>query len=604
MKNSIKLVINVCIFLGLIIPIFAKEEKIDKLIEDDTLKRYERKAIIFTKDIALETRKVLLPITYCYPTGRRRECINQGFYEYKIDENIEDKIEKLAYELIVSNRFDKILVEKSKGITMVLPTKTIKMENENIPSFSYDVGSYKNYQSSVNSFLSKLYQPIKQILIDTKNVRYEQMENKEKESFYVQKAKSSGLPVKFISKIMNSSFAFSLYVPKVSGSIRIDKQVIKKVIKNVVVYMTTYEAYLVIYFEPKLSIYRLNADNPDKGFVFYSTLLGSQGGSSSESFYNKPNKMELYELFESSILSASRASSKYFAYKLIKDNNFAIFVPVNSVSDNILKANIGVLEDLRVDAPYTIRKMVNSKVKQTGFAKARFVFDNIHKINKKVQPIGSSSFQVIQGSANIVSLMREHPWSGNFAFAGISVEKFNLDKIAGFDVVGSGNFPSFTAGVSRDLGFTLNKAVLSEVWVDMKISTGISDKFIIQDGDDTKMLAPLLIAVSGTMSKRFYISTTGLYVSPKVGIGYSTIIGSLKYDSSGSLRVNSYDVSLGIDTGYNMGPNKEIVFSLAYDISLANTKAKYSRSNIEFEAEVSRGLSFYLGYRHHIKSFN
>ena len=591
-------------FVGLTLPLVAfSQSKIENLSADETTKEYERKAILATQDLGLGSNVVVTQVRFCpYNNPKFRfplPCIPIGTKTLKIDSVMEKRINNIYLEKLVSSRFDKVVLSKNQVIITTAKGGKISKSAGGLPNFSFETGSYTKFKGKVEDFLTGLNEPMQELLAAAKDARYAEMSDQEKESFAVQKAKTLDMPVEFIEKLMNSSYVFALYLPRVRSSATIS-QVARTMNGYVVGY--SYVTRVDSPTRPKLLIYNYQAPKGEgKGkFVFYDKVEGDSGYySESASRPFRPSLRDIDFIFPQALLGSAKSSAKNLKQNLIKDDLFAIVTPVTEASLFSLSANIGTLEDLRVDAPYKIKKTTaEDGVVGTGFAKARKVFNNKYKADSngtKNQPLGDSQFDIVQGYGSIISSLQEHPWSGTFLYLGADSVNYGLTEIDGLTVTGGNEMSALRFGLSIDLGYTLNKANYSEVWFDANLFFGGGSDYATV-GPTEASTTPTFGGLSFDMHKRFYIGPTGVFVSPFAGLAYYSSSYSLEstdgYDYS--LDITSMVLDLGVKTGVNLGPDWELYFTVTAPQLLSNT-VKYGESDYSIDSVVEAGPTLSVG---------
>ncbi|MDX2471795.1 MAG: hypothetical protein QNL04_14590 [SAR324 cluster bacterium] len=591
-------------FLLLALPLAALgQSKIENLSADETTKEYERKAILATQDLGLGSKTVVTRVRFCpYNNPRFRfplPCIPIGTKTLEINSSLEKKLNNIYLEKLVSSRFDKVVLAKDQVVITTAQGGTISKSAGGLPNFSFETGSYKQFKGKVEDFLGGLNSPMQELLAAAKDARYAEMSDREKESFAVQKAKTLDMPVEFIEKLMNSSYVFALYLPKVRSSATIT-QVGRTMNGYVVGY--SYVTRVNSPTRPKLLIYNYKAPEGDgKGkFVYYDTVDGDSGHySESVSRPFRPSLRDIDFIFPRALLGSVNSSAKNLKQNLIKDDLFAIVTPVTQASLFSLSANIGTLEDLRIDAPYRI-KQTNAEegVIGTGFAKARRVFKNKYKGNgkgEKTQPVGDSQFDIVQGYGSMISSLQEHPWSGTFLYLGLDSVDYGLTEINGLEVTGGNELSAVRFGMNVDLGYTFNDAKLSETWFDASLFFGGGSDYAMV-GDTQASTTPSFGGLAFDMYKRFYIGPTGVYVSPFAGLAYYSSSYDVEsiYGYDNALDITSLILDVGVKTGLNLGPDWEIYFTVNLPQILSST-VKYGDTDYTVDSIVEAGPTLSIG---------
>ncbi len=570
-------------------PVLAVEN--EKLLSSDiTQKKYERKVVIGL-DIGLSKRKLVFrvdcPITICGVGSRR--------WVYTIDQNLENEISHKVYDWIITQRFDKIVITPDKAY-IITAQKKITVDKGSMASFSFEVGSYSDFKNAVERYLNNELSPIVEDLMSSAlEQRYKELPEKEQETFITTKAKELGIPVEIARKLMNSAFVFAVYVDFNEEKANIVCSFEKE---NVLLGKGPYHTTMEIPTKIKVVVYKFDAD---KGkFVFYKEFNGSSGigAEESEDFALPPNNASTQKLFEKSIITSVKASGVSVNTALKEDENFAIFATVDEVSGNwfyeTVKSDIGVLEDLRVDAPFWVKENINGKMENVGFVKARKVFINCKKR-------GLSEFQLIRGKAELKDQLKEHPWTGFFVYFQGGQETYKITKFDIYDISsGGGTFTVIKGGAALDLGYALNKETFSEVWLEVNLGLGFGGKKWERQAQNATSStdSPFYLTGGVGIYKRFYFTNLGIYIAPGAEIALDWMKASDKV-SSDNYSVYSYALKPEIKFGYTYSPNFEVSGYIGWNIPVI-TKGKWENTNVDAEAEG--GIVFGIALDYHIRT--
>jgi len=193
---------------------------------------------------------------------------------------------------------------------------------------------------------------------------------------------------------------------------------------------------------------------------------------------------------------SAKATALNLRIKLKKDDNFAIFTPVESARGTKATAKIGILEDLRIDAPYVAIRNINGKQKKVGILKAVDIADNCKKDAESV-------FRIIKGSVEKGDTLREFPWSGIF-----------------FDI-GYGRYPSVVIKDEFWEGDLSMNTLLIGAKSDMGYITSSPDSEIF-----LRLVYPLTSSTSANIDTPFF---SGEFKPPPVFKRVAFIYGGIRF---------------------------------------------------------------------------
>ncbi len=568
------------IFLSFIIfAVFSSSahavEKERLLNSDVTQKKYERKAVIGL-EVGLSKKKLKLklecPVKVCGFIPRK--------FTYFINEDLREEISQKIYDWIITQRFDKIVITPKKAY-IITAKKIIGVNKGNIPNFSFGVGDYKEFKRAVEEYLNTKLSPIVEKLMSSAlEQRYKELPEKEQETFITLRAKELGIPVEVARRLMNSAFVFAVYVKfkDKNGYIScfFDKE-------NLLLGKGPYHTDIEVPTEIKVLVYKFNAD---KGkFMFYKEFKGSSGFGVSESqdLFHPPRVFSTEDLFEKSLIASIKASGISVNTVLKADENFAIYATVDELGGNwfyrIVKSDIGVLEDLRVDAPYWVREDINGKMVDVGFIKARKVFINCNKR-------GFSEFQLIRGGVGLKDQLKEHPWTGLLIYLEGGQETYKLTKFDIYDMSsGGGTFSVFKIGANLDLGYALNSPDFSEVWFDIYGGLGFGGKKWKGTGNGTNIStdSPLYVTAGFGLYKRLYFTSLGIYLGLGGDIGYNRMWTTDKITGD-DYSVYSVSIKPMLKLGYTYSPDFEMSGYIGYNLPFFS-EGKLGKKNVDATAK-------------------
>ena len=625
MKKFGKVVVGAVVG-GLVFTSSAKAvENVSQLYSTQTQKKYQRKAVMGL-DIGLPSRTLPVIIKYC-----ANRCRIEGTWNYYISPQIEKGVEKEIYDWLITQRFDKVIISPDEAIIITAGSKE-KLPISYGKFFSFDVGSYNEFKKAVEDYLQQLSDTVSKLLSSAMEARYEELPEKEKETFITTKAKELGIPVEIAKKLMSSAYVFALYMEPEPGKLGVlntsTGATLKITPKRKLLGGIEYKASFDIPAKAKLLIYKFDPDQ--KKFVFYKELKGESGAGVGESatYPVYPTQAMTEGLFAKTMVLTAKAVGINLNAQLKKDDNFAIFSTVDKVSGNKIYSKIGVIEDLRIDAPYIVKEFRNGKWENVGWAKARHVAINCYQYitcppgnNTCTQEKQSdknifSRFDLIKGKVAFKDQLREHPWTGLFLYGGIGIDRCTLNKLEDALTTynfskGGGTFVVGKIGAALDLGYVFNSKFLSEVWLNVFLGIGgggdameSSSAFYWLTSDNSTE-SPIYYTAGIGLYKRFYIGATGFYFMLGGDLLYQGMSATLKQNTSYNLVVNSYSFGINAVGGYNLSPDFEVALKLGYNFPISTSASIkenwYGSSVYSYDtADVSGGLTALFTLRWHL----
>ncbi|HRZ80206.1 MAG TPA: hypothetical protein P5044_09370, partial [bacterium] len=379
-----------------------------QLKSDGTQKKYERKAVMGLADIGFMQNSINIPMQYCESSQNGYRCSPWSFtVNYPLEYSEKMEAAKTFYEWTITNRFDKIIMQNGKAEMITRNGKSTVETGEYIPYFSSGTDSLDGFKDRLENYLNTgVKESIGTLLEATIEQRYKELPETEQETFMVTKAKELGVSIEFIKTLVNSSYVFAAHVQYIKGAGKVIRKE-RKTFDGRTVYF--YDIEFDIPVNVTFLIYKY--DPEAKKFNLYNKLVAVSGmvSGSTNSFYVIPTPNQVMAAFNDTFQTAVKAASINANYQLKKDDNFALFMTVKAVNGNKVETDFGVMEDIRVDAPFTIMQMVDGKMKKTGYVRARKVSENC-SADYNVPTIMKKT----NGSVEEADQLREYPWTGLF----------------------------------------------------------------------------------------------------------------------------------------------------------------------------------------------
>jgi hypothetical protein len=452
-----------------------------------------------------------------------------------------------------------------------------------IPYFTSGTDSLDGFKNRLENYLnSSVKQSLGTLLDQTVEQRYKELPEKEQETFMVTKAKELGVSADFVRTLINSSYVFAAHVQYIKGAGRVVRKTRKTLDGRTVHY---YGIEFDIPVNVTFLIYNYNGEQ--KKFTLYKKLVAISGlvSGSTPSFSVIPTHTQVMNVFKDTFQTAMKAAAINANYQLKKDDNFALFMPVNSVDGSTIETDFGVMEDIRVDAPFTVMESVDGKMQKKGYVRARKVSKNCSADYNKPTIMKKTNGKVEQAD-----LLREYPWTGLFFNLGLGMNSSLVKGKTGVNDIG-GMFlaPGGHLGLSIDLGYSANASALSEFYLDIffQSSFGIDDS--------PAAGRPIWFGGGLGISKRFYVGAGGFYFAPAVNLAYEG--GSTLND----YKLQQFVLNPQLHFGFSVSPSFDIVFKGGWNLGFM----VQAKNNIDIDITnnyelLAMGLTATIDFNFHL----
>jgi hypothetical protein len=554
---------------------------------DETQKKYERKAVMGLADIGFMQNSINIPMQFCTSGQSGYRCTPWSFtVNYPLAYNEKIKAAGTFYDWTITNRFDKIILQNGNAKMFTKNGEMTVETGEYIPYFASGTDSLDGFQNRLENYLnSGVKESLGKLLDATVETRYKELPETEQETFMVTKAKELGVSAEFIKGLVNSSYVFAAHVQYIKGAGKVIRKE-RKTLDGRTIYF--YDVEFDIPVNVTFLIYNYNFES--KQFALHKKLVAMSGmvSGSTNSFSIIPTHGQVMAVFNDTFQTAIKAASINANYQLKKDDNFALFMPVKAVNGSKIETDFGVMEDIRVDHPFTVMESVDGEMKKKGYVRARKVSENCDDGYNK-----PTIMKITNGKAEEADLLREYPWTGLFFNLGFGMNSSLLTGIK--DVNGSaigdigGMFlsPGLHLGVSIDLGYSTNSSALSEFYMDIFFQTS----FGIDDSVDAGR--PVWFGGGLGFSKRLYVGAGGFYIAPALNLAYE-----------GGVTLNDYSmqqfiVNPQLHFGFSVNPSFDIVLKGGWNLGFV----VQVKDNLDRELDsdlLAMGLTASLDFNFHL----
>ena len=578
-----------------------ENDKASLLSADQTQAKSERKVVLGISRLGLEANQFTFPVYYT-PAGKNAKTRHIADWTVNLSQDFADAVLADNYPFLIPNRYDKLVYSANQAMILTA-TKDVKVAISNMKAFSPSLSSYKDFETSEINYLNdEIAQKIAPVLSAAKDARYSEMSGKEAATFITTKAKEVGMPAAVLESLVNSAYAFSVYMPKLTGSISIHQNIYTDSKGRT---HTSYSTSLNAPITLDLTVNKMNGTkfaitsevtseaggNTNLLAGLFEGLAKSISGSSGVSTSYMPNESHAQALFNQAFKDSFKDNILALSTKIKHDRNFAITAPVTEVDGSTAKLNVGVQEDIRVDHPFRIVRTEDGQENTMGYMKVRTAGDNCLLLpkEKRTQTVGS----MIYGSTEEADLAIEHPWTGVFGTLEIESDQgtFLNDKSGSDKDTGTGASNMLALGFNADLGYVMNNPVLSEVWMNMSFGFGTAtyDKLptystwwetFTPSGDSA-----LAMKFKMGLEKRFYIAS-GLYLSGAMDLDYEmqgySYTSSYSTDNDGTLSLGILSVTPEARVGYMINPNLDFYGTLGYNVPVSTSASfAYGKDSTE-----------------------
>lgn len=607
----------------LVCSLFAVEDT-SLLDGDETVKIYERKAVMGFQDVGFQQDEIKAAMTYCETDGKNMNCVPWSLLPV-ISVPVTDKSKTYAaktfYEWTITNRMDKIVIGNGKALVMT-QGREVKTDASGVPSFVSGISDLKTFQEKVENYLNGDVKEIFGKLLDASlEARYEELPEKEQETFIVTKAKELGISADFASRLLSSSFVFAPHVASVGG---VGSVIYAKVNVPKIPGMKALPAYSVVVtlnVDVDFLIYHYNFET--KEFELYKKIRGVSGPvPAQKSSAVIPTPGMATEAFNKAFRDAMKAASISANYELKKDDNFALFIPVKSVEGGSkIETAMGAMEDIRVDHPFSIGEYVDGKKQIKGWARARKIAKNC----PGSENCGMTLIKVTNGEAEEGDQLREHPWTGLFFNFGIgsNATELNYKKNTARDYpydaekakyLKNGSMfaaPSLHIGALLDLGYATDTAALSEFYIDVFLDYDYSlylGKSLKDMENGTYKIYrkknPGTSWFSGGIgiSKRFYAASGGFFFAPALQFGAGGGWGS--YGKGKDAEFVKITFTPQLHFGWSTSPDFDFIIKAGWNVGvLAKAELKIDGKMTDMRKHFNKfahGLFFSFDFNFHL----
>ena len=606
----------------------SANDKFEQLSADMTLAKSERKVVMGITELGLESKSFKFPVYYT-PHGKNAKTRQIGTWSVNISQDYANSVLSDNYSFLIPSRYDKLVFDKGQA-KILTATKDVTADISAMKDFGFTDTTYDAFKKEVLSYLnSEIADKITPILSAAKDARYNELPEKEQETFIVSKAKEVGMPASVLQKLISSAYTFAVYMPKMQGNMSISEHVsTDSKGRTTRYYSTSLSAPITLYMTVNKfgqKGYTLNSEvnsKADSGLIsgLFEKYAKKLSGSSGVRTTYMPSEKHAQQIFDDVFKTSVKDNVLALSTKLKADRAFAISAPLDDVEGSTATLNVGCQEDIRVDHPFKVIREEDGAEALVGYMKVRKSGDNCLLLPEEKRTTSTASMLV--GTAEQADLAVEHPWTG--VFGSINIENSSgaflwtnsTGSVADYET-GTGAATLLNLGINGDLGYILNNPALSELWMNMSFGFGAatydilpsyqysaySDTFTADGSDGTAMKFKLGV------EKRFHLMS-GLYVSGAVDFDYEAQSYSYEntniYSStdSATLSLSTMSLTPAAKVGYMFNPNLDLFASVGYNLPLGTDHTFTDSDDTEYTLgdtyDKEAGVNVMFGVNMHL----
>ena len=373
----------------------AATDKAERMATDASVSTYERKAVINFAQVWIEDARVELPVTRCtirkkkvekevenddgeketkVEVKKTKKCTSGGTWRAEMTEGWVQRNAAQHANVLVTPRFDQILVGPSQ-LRLITPTSDSAAD---IDLFTYrpnyEVGNYRSFKREMLKSLNLLAPALREAQTVINSARYQELPDQEKGTFMAEQAKSAGIPLSVFERLSASTYAFAIYIPRVTGSIEVTKTIDTD---KSVSHSISVDAPL----DTKIIVFRFEGDSFSidlerrYGRGFGGALGRQMAGSASTSTAFEPTRRDAQSLFQAAFNRSLSDSYIDLGNALKADRRFALQAPLGLGPDGFTFP-LGVKDGIRARHPFRIYRTIDGKEKAVGRVRVNSVLNN------------------------------------------------------------------------------------------------------------------------------------------------------------------------------------------------------------------------------------
>lgn len=559
---------------------------------DASIKEFQRKVVLLNSGVGHEPLEAA--VLYCPFKG---ECKSRDPWSFALADDWRAADARNLGASLGLGRFDPLWLSAER-VTITTPYGKIYLESPGaVPGGG--VMSQPTFLAAFEQVLQERAAGIAQALADAVDLRAKSLRDKEAGTAMTGRMKTSGLDVATLRNMMDDGYAFAGYVPTFASTATISES--KTINPKTGAQETEYAVKLTTNVTAHIFAYHFDADS--QTFKFYKQWSAQSGPrfALGNTYKNFPKSADVREALLALYASAYESALADISLQVMRDENFSLQTKITEVDWNDFKSNLHAGLDVRVDSLWRVSRQIDGASKPLAMAKARQVAPA-----PKEGEEAYSGFAKIKGDAEQGDQLSEVPSTGSKGYFGLGGTEFDLQEVGSATQTFASADPKHTfaglkGGFAADLGYKLNSASLSELWISIDLSLAGGSEFAL---GSLRMDGPTFVSLDVGLEKTLYLGSSGLSISPALKLGYSQLDSSGKDTFSGDtydLKLSEVTVKPGISLDYTLDSFNQISLELEYPVQLSESGTlKNADTSVEsalIKNKFGQGPAIFLMYR-------
>ncbi|WP_114418311.1 hypothetical protein [Marinospirillum perlucidum] len=574
------------------------ETRRDQVTADSSVAASERQVVMGISRLGLERTRFNFPVFYTPHEGETRP---YGHWSVEINQDYADATLAEYIRFVIPSRFDRLVFENDEA---TLTTATQVFEDLDIgrlvPELDSRTRSYREFRNYLLNHLNTHIAPVMQdVMGAAAEARYEEMNALEKNTFITQRARQTGMPARVLEGLVSSSYAMGFYLPRLEGRMFISQQERQRYDGSTYyVYSTSLQAPL----ETRLVVFHYNGEEftvdlqlSAEADGIFEGMAQQMSGTASVTTERMPRERDAQQIFDEAFQDSFKDSTLALSTQLKEDRRFAVSTPVLDPTPGRIILEVGNQEDIRVDQPFTFRRVIDQQEEVVGWGRVRKPGRNclVLPADERTPSEGA----LLAGDVEAYDLAVEHPWTGVYGRIGAS--QSGTELTINDEATGAGATSMLELGFQGNLGYLFNASGMSEVWMNLDLGLGANSS-----GEETfdYLEGSAAARLRLGFEKRFHLGA-GTYVSAGADFGAEAHSFTNLNDEDKNFDLTTYNVIPRAELGYYFTPNVKIYAGAAYNQPFGTQYDEYDDGSIITDElamtgglNVQAGIAFHLGF--------
>ena len=201
----------------------ALSGKTAALTADNTMKKSARKVAFAPEILGRGDSSVSLSYTVCRKVGKETKCSPGTPLNFEVSNKNYVRATDELHAWVITQRLDKVTMNGTRA-NILVKNKKMSVSVPNLKPAPASEMKREEFRGSMLEWLNEGISPSMQKLLEKSLLeRYENLPERERDTFMTERAQEVGMPVEFISKLMNSAFSFAMYIDQPTGSVSLSQ---------------------------------------------------------------------------------------------------------------------------------------------------------------------------------------------------------------------------------------------------------------------------------------------------------------------------------------------------------------------------------------------